>query len=423
MINNRNIAIITFVLLFAFMQILYPVPSPVPTNQLMLILGSILVLSRGMGGDSKIHWPSVLFMGALVLSIVTNNIPEFFKPWQRLLQFTFLMVAASPMLHNPFVERSRRQMGIGVIWACAAVSVLSFVAYLTGQGAYISGIIQGYMGITSHPNFLGMFSIVAMVWFASLFFRSTNMRERGIWAGCWAGCLIVVLLSASRSSAACGLLGTLAVVYLRFRKDAGKMFTAGIVASLLFIAALPYLMPYMETMMQKGISVDEEESDELVAATRGSIWELRYLEIAESPWVGVGTYSCDINLPYADVFYDATNGSIEQGSSYLGLMAQTGWIGFIAFLLICVPIIWKTYRYATRENTPYAQLMLALIIPIAVHMVVEGYAITAGAVQCVVLWFVIGMAHQCHKVADYPVFWEEEDPITPDEYVEWRENQ
>jgi len=54
---------------------------------------------------------------------------------------------------------------------------------------------------------------------------------------------------------------------------------------------------------------------------------------------------------------------------------------------------------------------------------VEGYAITAGAVQCVILWFVLGMAFQCDKVADYPVFWEKEDPITPEEYVAWREGK
>lgn len=410
-------------LLFAFMQILYPVPSPVPTNILFMALGMMLVLMHGMNGAPQINWACVLFLGAIVLSISSNTIPAFFKPWPRLAQFTMLMVAVSPLIRNMAVDRLRRNMSMGVIWACGAVGALSFLAYLTGRGMYMSGIIQGYMGITAHPNFLGMFNIVAMVWFASLFFRSTKMTERAIFGGCWAGCLIVMLLSASRASTACGLLGTVAVVYLRFRKDAGKMFTAGVVAALLVVASIPYMLPYMATMMQKGISTNEEESSELVAATRGSVWALRYLEIEESPWAGVGAYSCDINLPYAHVFYTESTGTVEQGSSYLGLMAQTGWIGFLAFLMIALPIVWKAYRYAVRENTPYAQLMLALIVPIAIHMVVEGYAITAGAVQCVILWMLLGAADQCDKVADYPVFWEKEDPITPEEYVAWRESK
>lgn len=421
MITNRNIFIVSLLLLFAFMQILWPVP--IPTNQLFMVLGMIVVLSRSMNGNPEINWPCVLFLLSIIISIVFNQIPPFFKPWQRFAQFFFLMVAASPMLGGHVVERLRRHMAMGVIWSCGLIGVLSFVAYLTGKGAYLTGIIQGYMGITAHPNFLGMFDIVAMVWFASLYFRSTEMQERLIWAGCWVSCLIVILLSASRASTACALFGSLLVVYLRYRKNSGKLFTAAVLLGFLVIASIPFLMPYMETMMQKGIGGDAAEADELVAATRGSIWDLRIMEIEESPWFGVGAYGCDINLPNADVFYTESTGTVEQGSSYLGLLAQLGWIGFLAYLMIFVPIFFRAIRYATDENTPYAQLMVALLGPISIHMVVEGYAITAGAVQCVILWLLLGSADQCNRVADYPVFWEEEDPITPEEYVQWREQQ
>lgn len=422
MLNNRNIVIGTFVLLFAFMQVLWSVPSPLPTNQLFMILAMLLIVVRGNGEGGSYSWQCMLFLGAIVLSIVSNQIPAFFKPWQRLMQFAFLFIAASPLISGVDVNRIRRHMFLGVVWACGVVAVLSFVAYLTGQGQYMSGIIRGYMGITSHPNFLGMFVMVAMVWFSSLYFRSTEPWERVTWGGCWVACLIVVLLSASRSSTACGLLGTLAVVFFRFRKNGGKMFTAVVVLVLAFIILLPYLMPYMETMMQKGVSSDSEETDALVAATRGGIWELRLMELNESPWVGVGAFSCDINLPNADIFYTASTGAIEQGSSYLGLLSQTGWLGFISFLLIFVPVVIKTFRYAWRENTPYAQLLISMMLPIIVHMAVEGYAITAGAVQCVILWFVIGAGYQCDKVADYPVLWENEDPISPEDYVDYIEN-
>ncbi|MCR5395243.1 MAG: O-antigen ligase family protein [Bacteroidales bacterium] len=423
MFDNRNIAIGSFVLLFAFMQVLWPVPSPLPTNQLFMILAMLLIFIKSNGDETQYSWQCMLFLGAIVLSIVSNQIPAFFKPWQRLMQFAFLFIAASPLISGVDVNRLRRHMFLGVVWACSVVAVWSFVAFLTGQGQYLSGIIQGYMGVTAHPNFLGMFVMVAMVWFSSLYFRSTESWERVTWGGCWVACLIVILLSASRSSTACGLLGTLAVVFFRFRKNGGKMFTAVVVLVLAFIISLPYLMPYMETMMQKGVSSDSEQTDALVAATRGAIWELRFMELNESPLVGVGAFSCDINLPNADVFYTEATGSIEQGSSYLGLLSQTGWIGFICFLLILVPVVVKTFRFAMNENTPYAQLLAAMMLPILVHMAVEGYAITAGAVQCVILWFVIGAGYQCDKVADYPVLWENEDPITPEDYVIYKESE
>lgn len=419
MFSNRNIFIATVVLLAAFMQVLHPVPSPMPTNQIFMILAAVVMVVRAQGDGMRLNYLAGVFLAAVVLSILANDIPAFFRPWSRLMQFLFLFVAASPLLSGPSANRLRRQMTMGVIWASAAIALLSFAGYVLGFGQYMSGIVQSYKGVTSHANFLGMYTMVALVWFAALSFRCTNIREYAIVGACWAACLIVLLLSASRGSTAAGLLGSLAVIYMRLKNSASHMMTAAVVGVGLVLLAAPHLAGYMETMTQKGI--DSENMDSAVEATRGYIWELRKMEIAESPWVGVGAYSCDVNLPGADMFYDAATGTIEQGSSYLGMLSQLGWIGFVAYLLVTVPLFWKLFRYAWREHTPFAQLMLGLLIAVSAHMSFEAYAITAGAVQCVILWFIIGAGYQCDTVADYPVFWEDEDPITPEEYVAWRE--
>ncbi len=420
MFSNRNIFILTVVLLAGFMQIVYPIPSPIPTNQLFLMLASVLIIVKGQQGGMNIHFQSVFFLASIVISILANNIPEFFKPWQRFLQFLFLFIAASPMISGESADRTRRQMFMGVMWSCVVIALLSFLGYFLGFGANMSGIVQSYMGVTGHANFLGFYTMVAMVFLSALFFRATNTKEYAIIAGAWVACLITILLSASRGATAAGLLGSLIVIYLRLKDNATHMMTAIAVGIGLIVFASPFLATYMETMIHKGI--DTENMDSSVAATRGWIWELRYLEIAESPVVGVGAYACDITLPAADTFYSETTGAIELGSSYLGMLSQQGWFGFITYLLVAVPILFKLLRYSRKESTPYAQLLLGVFVSISLNMFFEGYAITAGAVQCVVLWFVLGAAYQCDKVADYPVFWEETDPITPEEYVQWKEN-
>ena len=421
MFSNRNVFIVTVILLVAFMQVLYTVPTPIPTNQIFLILGAGVVLFHAKGDEFHFDMTVLAFIASLILSIVSNDIPELFKPWSRLVQFVFLMLAGSNLLRSKDIDRIRRQMNMGVLWSAGIIAVLSFFGYFFGFGRYIWGVIHGYMGVTPHPNFLGMYVFVAMVWFAALFFRCTNMTERVLMSSLWVMCLVVLLLSASRSSLACGLVGTLIVVYLRLQRSVSKVMTAAFVIVALFFLSLPVLLPYAETMMKKG--EDKENLEAAFAATRGEIWELRYMEIEESPYVGVGAFSCDIHLPMAYIFYDRDTGSIEQGSSFLGLLAQIGWIGFSIFLLMVVPVVWKVFKYATREQTPYAQLMFALLAAIMCHMVVEGYAITAGAVQCVIFWFVLGGAAQSDKVADYPILWEKEDPITPEEYEIWKEQQ
>ena len=404
-------------MLFLAMQVVYGVPAPM--NYVFIAFAAAMT-GLSIGDGFKINYRCVALLVIAALSIWNNDIPSFFKPMQRFALFLACMIGCSPLINGGYLNKLRRQITMGALWAMGGITVWSFIGRFTGQGSYIWGIVNGYQGVTSHPNFLGFFVMIAMVWFAALFFRSTKTSESVLFAGLWLASLTVILMSASRTSAACALLGTLAVVYLRLRKDAGKMLSFYAIMLGLAIFAWPVIAPYTEAMQKK--TIDLSDSDSMVAASRGTIWQLRYSEIEESPWLGVGAYSCDINLPYAHVFYNEYNGSLELGSSYLGMLSQCGWLGFLAFMSIIVPIGWKAWKYATEQRTPYAQLMFPLCFAIAVHMAFEGYAMTAGAVQCVVLWLILAGADQCDIVADYPVAWEDdEDPITPEEYVRWRD--
>lgn len=416
--KSMFVFICAVVMLVMFMQIVYGTFG-IPFNYVFIGFAALLAFWSMLDGW-KINYACVALLGIAALSIANNDIPEFFEPWERYVLFFALMGGCSPLINGRRVNKLRRQLFMGALWAVCIITVWSFIGRFNGQGAYIAGIVDGYMGVTGHPNFLGFFVMIAMVWLAALFFRCTENLERVIVATLWVFCLVVILMSASRTSTACGLIGTLVAVYLRLRKNAGSLLSVYAVLIGLAIFAWPVIAPYTDAMMKKNMDFDNTES--MIASSRGAIWELRYAEIEESPWIGVGAYSCDINLPNARVFYDSNNGSIELGSSYLGMMAQCGWLGFIAFVSILLTVGLKAWKYATKYRTPYAQLMVSLYAALAAHMFFEGYAMTAGAIQCVILWLVIGAADQCDTVADYPVAWEgDEDPITPEEYVRWRD--
>ena len=416
--NPRNIFIASALMLVLFMQVIYGIPLPM--NYVFLIVATGFVFMK-IGEGCKTNLGCILLLCATMLSIVGNDIPQFFKPWPRFALFALVMISCSPMLSGPGINKVHRQINMGGLWACAIITLWSFVAYFTGQGQYIAGFVNGYMGVTGHPNFLGFYAMVTMVALASLFFRCTNMKERIIIGSCWAACIIVLLVCASRSATGLGLVGSIVAAYLRLQKDKAKQMRLYMLGVCAAIMCWPVLAPYADTMMKKEMNFDDG-GEAAIAATRGAIWDLRYQELAQSPLIGIGAYSCDTTLPNADIFYDATNGSIELGSSYLGLLAQCGWLGFIAFLLIVVPVTWKTFVYATRQRTPYAQFLFPILVVCILHMFFEGYLMTAGAIQCVVVWMLIGACDQCDTVADYPVAWEKEDPITPEQYVYWREH-
>lgn len=405
-------------MLFLFMQVIYN--ARLPFNYVFLGFSALMALMAMGSGGWKLNVWCAIFLGVAALSIINNDIPAFFKPWQRFALFLALMGGCSPLVNGPGVNKVRRQMFMGALWAMAAITVWSFLGRFNGQGQYIWGIVNGYMGVTAHPNFLGFYVMIVMVWMAALFFRCTEMKEQVIVGGVWVFGLIVILMTASRTSVACALLGTLVAIYLRLRKKTSSMITVYAMLIGMSIFAWPVIAPYTEAIMKKNMELDDTEA--MVTASRGALWGIRMAEHEEAPWLGVGAYSCDPDLPNAEIFFSRGNGSIELGSSYLGMLSQCGWFGLLAFLAILVQTAWKAWKYATDQRTPYAQLMFSLCIAIGAHMVFEGYAMTAGVVQCVVLWMIVGAADQCDTVADYPVAWEgDEDPITPEEYVKWRD--
>ena len=419
MMRNRTIFLVSGLLLALFMQILYPIP--IPLNYVFMGYATFVDVWTFREEERTMNSSVLLFLAAVVLSIVSNKIPVFFKPWPRFALFAMLVVGCSPLFKSTSINRVRRQLCQGGLWACAVITLWSFVGYFTGQGQYLSGFVNGYMGVTGHPNFLGFFAMITMTGLASLFFRCTNNKERILIGGFWASCIIVLLVSASRSATGLGLIGSLVAGYLRLQKNTAKKFRMAMIIGCLAIFSWPVLAPYTDTMMKKEMNFDDG-GEAAIAATRGSIWDLRYQELAKSPVVGIGAYSCDIELENADIFYNADNGSIELGSSYLGLLSQCGWLGFLSFLLVLVPIVWKTVRYCFLERTPYAQFMFPMLLISLLHMFFEGYLMTAGAVQCVIVWMLIGACDQCDEVADYPLLWEKHDPITPTQYVYWRDH-
>ena len=414
--KHKKFFFIPGILMFLFIQIIFPMPGPMLYIYFFVV--AFFILSHlGVGWSLK---PAcLLFLGATIISILGNDIPAFFKPWERFFLFFLMFIGCSPMVNGPEVNRVRRQIFMGSLWALVAITAWIFIGYFTGQGLYIWGFVNGYMGVTGHPNFLSFFVMMSMVWVAQLFFRCTTQKERIICAGFWVACLITILLSASRSATACGLIGTIMVIYLRLQKNAGGIMTVAVVFVIAVIVAWPVLAPYTEAMSKK----TSDNADAAIAASRGYIWELRQMEIEESPVIGIGAYACDTKLPSANVFYNEKTGAIELGSSYLGMMSQIGYLGFICFLLVTVPLVLKVRRYAMKERTPYAQLIFSMIVPAAINMAFEGYAMTAGAVQCVFVWLLFGAADQVDTVADYPITWEKWDPPTPEQYVQWRDQQ
>ena len=137
---HRNYFLVACVLMFLFIQIIYPMPGP------MLYIYDFacvfFILSKA-GEGMSIKFQYILFLLATTISIVGNTIPIIFKPWERFTLLILVVIACSPMISGPGVNRARRQIFMGSLWALVLIVAWSFIGYFTGQGQYITGFVNG----------------------------------------------------------------------------------------------------------------------------------------------------------------------------------------------------------------------------------------------------------------------------------------
>lgn len=349
---------------------------------LALVIVLLMVLSKGI---EKLNFATLLFFCCCIISIMTNNIPEFFKPWPRLAQYLLILLAVSPLISSYLIEVLRLKVIEIVTLAFAIISLGSFIYYMMGMG----WTTVGYFGLAQHPNFLGFFGMTSNITLWALFFMYEERKKKIIVLALLVASLIVTMLSAARICLAASMVGMLMLVYFRYRGRIGKLLKVLVLAGGVGAAAFPVYQPYLEGIMYKQNASEEAES---ATSSRDALWATRLEEIHRSPITGVGCFSVDTSIQDDDKHYNPYNaimGTVELGSTYLGVMSQTGILGFVFFTLILLTAIYKCWRAIRLTDSMVPIWLFALFGAVAIHMIVEGYATHAGSMQCVFLWLLL----------------------------------
>lgn len=180
-----------------------------------------------------------------------------------------------------------------------------------------------------------------------------------------------ILLSASRGSllAVAAALAALAFFFssTRIKWAVGiSLFMGG-----LLVMALPnrdeWLRSNPVTERLTTTTVDLENPE---AKQRRGLWEVALRTWKENPWVGVGRGNYGLGAGgEAQAIGFAHN-------TYLGLLAETGIVGFITYALVVVAMAWPTFLAATSYGHAKASLLLAALLVIALAGVtinIENY--------------------------------------------------
>lgn len=396
MTNEKIINIINWAMLYALASLVVPV---LPTHALLYYV--ILVGATGYVlhcRQERIDLRVVLIVLACVLSIVLNDPPALFKSWGRFGLFFLMLIVASPLCQNEKINTLRLKLFEGVMTVIGIITILSCLAYFLGIDLTIrpKGVTNLFFGgLTGNSMLLAVCTGLSVLYSFNLLLHRQYSRKYKKLHIAWLcvfllASFLCLLLSGSRGAAISTIAGMLLLLYKQNKENVARFFLYIVILGALGTVTFTLWEPYTKALVEKQRGNDISGS---ATASRDNKWEARIDEFKSSPIFGIGFSAVDLQNK-GD--YMETEGIVETGTSWGGMLSMIGLMGFIPFLLLYAHSVWLLL---IDEKCPYfSGLLAAVLCWFSVHMIVEGYVLAGGSFLCFILWLTIGAASAYHKL-------------------------
>lgn len=372
-----------FWVLFLFIRTL-GVGIPKPPLALFIALVLVIIIKNSKSIDG-IHKTLCVFIIYMLVSLVVISPPDIFQPYSRFLYFVMSLFVTSSLVQGKNMREFRNTSLILILNFSVLVTLISFVCFFLGINLVIRDYddADSYMvnpnifaGITSHSMVLGFVSMIAFIY--TMYLALTN-KHFYLWC-ITTICFITCLFSASRGALVASIIGFLYLMIICSNKK-GYIIKRAFFISIAIVLSIPIWKTYTDRVLIK----QETRVNSGIFDSRSEKVNARWNEFRESPIIGIG-------FSVIDTKYDRikVNGAIEPGSSWLGILSMTGIIGFLLFFAII-------YRSWLIVHNRRLSLYDGLIVVISIHMLVEGYVFSAGSLQCIVLWTILGTSFDFGK--------------------------
>lgn len=385
MINIKRANKISWVLAFIVVNnVLSITPSfGAPYFAMIIITSAIAILNASF---RRIDFGMLCLYICCILSIVGNDIPSFFRPWQRFIAFVLVTQLITPFLKSEYLWYIRLKVFTCVQRLFEFVAIGSIIAYFLGQGMGRGG----FVGITEQAMLIAPLSANTII--TSIYsLHSGELGYKGrvyqLFVLCCA--FLCILLAASRTAVVSTLAAAFIYLWFSNKGEIGK-FTKYIMGTLVAMFLLyPLWAPYLENIENKNKGSIEAGG---MTSSRDAHWKKRIEEWKESPIIGIGFVSVSTNVTKKEgATFDPITGTIEPGTSWLAALSMTGVLGFVSLVWIFIHAFWRAYRHSVY-NKKYAAYIAALIVFWSFHMVAEGYIFSGGSYMFFNVWLVIGVA-------------------------------
>ena len=329
----------------------------------------------------RLNFNVILFAFALLLSIAVNDIPTQFKPYERLISLSLLLILFGPSFLSKRKIKFNYYLLKFFIPLLYISQVFSFALFLSdSQIVFGRG---GYTGLFAHSMIMGPLSAISFL-FSFHYFLTTKKLSFSII------CIISlmnILLSSSRAALIALVIAVIVLLYFHSSNQAQFLKKLLVIILILFLF-YPFLSPYLEGIIKK---IEFSQSNGSLAYTRLMHWDTRISEFLESPIFGIG-YANDSRV--SDLFYNSNDsGTVEPGSSWLVILSMSGIFGFIFFLKILHSSLKKI-----KLNYKNSKVLVSVIIFYLVHFFAEGFVISGGSGLNLFFWLTLGILYSYNPI-------------------------
>ncbi len=385
-----------FLLMLALASItLGPLTWLAPVYPLAIMGGCAVVLCKGV---KKISLMILIFLSGCALSILLADPLPVFKPWMRLSYFILLLTVFSPLLQSKKINKFRINVFLWIMRLSIFIGLTSFFLYFMGinYNKYVVFSDQqnsifptgSFSGLTIHSMLLGPISGIAFVYMfykilSSLLTWNNKLKKYEL--------LLIftslgsLFLSSSRGALLSTMGATLYLIFLFFKHRPKQLVRILGCIILLGCAIYPvseYLFSGMIAKQQANVNSGGTFS------SREKLWHDRKLEFLNSPIYGVG-FASQRAISFSS---SLKTGLIEPGTSYGAVFAMTGLLGGIPFLCL---LFYNTFKNSSNQYclrpVPVSPAQPILIF-FLIHLIVEGYVLSAGSPLAAIFWCSLGAA-------------------------------
>lgn len=331
----------------------------------------------------KVAYSMLFLYAACFASILFNDIPALFNPYQRFLSFLLMTILLSPFITSPSFTVFRSQVLVCILSLLRYVILGSVIAAMLGMG-YERIYFQG---ITSHSMLLGPFASLCLLFCIYQFTAEELPRKKKRFYIVLILCSLFCLIqAASRTAFIACIVAAAVFLAIYFRRNMQRYFRLVIGIGIAAALSFPLWGRYLDKLEAK----NSGNIKSLSVESREEHWAKRIIEFKSNPVIGIGFASVDITNLTGSNFSD--NGQIETGSSWLSSLSMTGVCGFVAMVIVFAGAIMKTWRL--RDYTPQlTSLLISMLTFWIFHMMAEGYIFAGGSSMFFCVWILLGVMY------------------------------